>query len=183
MEGAVRGIPPAIRRRPLAKADDPRHAHHHRNDPICAHDRGLHAGELFRERDDLIDLPFSTAGTCSIAPGVPAVPTCGVRRFCAGANLFVASSSTYRGQAKQVANAIWGSTAAHVRYKHITVVDDDIDVHDYAACRLAVAWRCERGPRENDVVIMPATLDWGSTLDPQARSRHDPVAPVSGIAC
>jgi len=54
-----------------------------------------------------------------------------------GINLLIRMKSSYRNQAKQAANAIWGSSAAHVRYKHITVVDDDIDIHDYAA----VDWR------------------------------------------
>ena len=74
---------------------------------------------------------------------------------------------SYRGQAKQAANAIWGSSAAHVRYKHITVVDDDIDIHDYAAVDWAIAYRVNAG--ENDVVIMPATF--GAGLDPSTRRR------------
>jgi 4-hydroxy-3-polyprenylbenzoate decarboxylase len=58
-----------------------------------------------------------------------------------------------------------------VRYKHIIVVDDDIDVHDYAAVDWAVAWRVNAG--ENDVVIMPATFGLG--LDPSTRKRdRDP---------
>ena len=74
---------------------------------------------------------------------------------------------SYRGQAKQAANAIWGSSAAHVRYKHITVVDDDIDIHDYAAVDWAIAYRVNAG--ENDVIIMPATF--GAGLDPSTRRR------------
>jgi 4-hydroxy-3-polyprenylbenzoate decarboxylase len=74
---------------------------------------------------------------------------------------------SYRGQAKQAANAIWGSSAAHVRYKHVTVVDDDIDIHDYAAVDWAVAYRVNAG--ENDIVIMPATF--GAGLDPSTRRR------------
>ena len=74
---------------------------------------------------------------------------------------------SYRGQAKQAANAIWGSSAAHVRYKHITVVDDDIDIHDYAAVDWAIAYRVNAG--EDDIVIMPATF--GAGLDPSTRRR------------
>jgi 4-hydroxy-3-polyprenylbenzoate decarboxylase len=75
--------------------------------------------------------------------------------------------SSYRNQAKQAANAIWGSSAAHVRYKHITVVDDDIDIHDYAAVDWAIAHRVNAG--ENDIIIMPSTF--GAGLDPSTRKR------------
>jgi 4-hydroxy-3-polyprenylbenzoate decarboxylase len=54
-----------------------------------------------------------------------------------------------------------------VRYKHVTVVDDDIDIHDYAAVDWAIAHRVNAG--ENDVVIMPATFGLG--LDPSTRKR------------
>jgi 3-polyprenyl-4-hydroxybenzoate decarboxylase len=54
-----------------------------------------------------------------------------------------------------------------VRYKHVTVVDDDIDIHDYAAVDWAIAYRVNAG--ENDVVIMPATFGLG--LDPSTRKR------------
>src|SRR2546430_17036462 len=74
---------------------------------------------------------------------------------------------SYRNQAKQAANAVWGSSAAHVRYKHITVVDDDIDIHDYAAGDWAIAHRVNAG--ENDGVIMPGTFGMG--IDPPGRKR------------
>ncbi len=51
--------------------------------------------------------------------------------------------------------------------KHITVVDDDIDIHDYAAVERAVAYRVNAG--EDDIVIMPSTFGLG--LDPSARRR------------
>jgi len=85
----------------------------------------------------------------------------------AGINALVRMQQSYRGQAKQAANALWGSTAAHVRYKHVTVVDDDIDIHDYAAVDWAIAHRVNAG--ENDIVIMPGTFGLG--LDPSTRRR------------
>ena len=91
--------------------------------------------------------------------------------------------ASYRNQAKQAANAIWGSSAAHVRYKHITVVDDDIDIHDYAAVDWAIAYRVNAG--EDDIIIMPSTF--GAGLDPSTRKRDRNAdacsAPASGIAC
>lgn len=84
-----------------------------------------------------------------------------------GVNLNVSIKQTYRNQAKQVANALWGSSAAHVRYKHVTVVDEDIDIHDYSAVDWAIAYRVNAG--EDDIVIMPSTFGVG--LDPSTRKR------------
>jgi 4-hydroxy-3-polyprenylbenzoate decarboxylase len=99
--------------------------------------------------------------------GVPGITDVWCPPVHAGINLLVRMQQSYRGQAKQAANAIWGSSAAHVRYKHITVVDDDIDIHDYAAVDWAIAHRVNAG--ENDIVIMPATFGLG--LDPSTRKR------------
>jgi 4-hydroxy-3-polyprenylbenzoate decarboxylase len=99
--------------------------------------------------------------------GVPGITDVWCPPVHTGINLLLQMKQSYRGQAKQAANAIWGSSAAHVRYKHITVVDDDIDIHDYAAVDWAIAYRVNAG--ENDVVIMPATF--GAGLDPSTRRR------------
>jgi 4-hydroxy-3-polyprenylbenzoate decarboxylase len=99
--------------------------------------------------------------------GVPGITDVWCPPVQAGINLLIRMQQSYRGQAKQAANAIWGSSAAHVRYKHITVVDDDIDIHDYAAVDWAVAYRVNAG--EDDIVIMPATFGMG--LDPSTRRR------------
>jgi UbiD family decarboxylase len=99
--------------------------------------------------------------------GVPGVTDVWGQPVQMGTNLNVSIKQTYRNQAKQVANALWGSSAAHVRYKHVTVVDDDIDIHDYAAVDWAVAYRVNAG--ENDIVIMPSTFGVG--LDPSTRKR------------
>ncbi|MBI3435303.1 MAG: UbiD family decarboxylase [Proteobacteria bacterium] len=99
--------------------------------------------------------------------GVPGITDVWCPPVHAGINLLIRMKQSYRGQAKQAANAIWGSSAAHVRYKHVTVVDDDIDIHDYAAVDWAVAYRVNAG--ENDIVIMPATF--GAGLDPSTRKR------------
>ncbi|MYZ47116.1 UbiD family decarboxylase [Propylenella binzhouense] len=99
--------------------------------------------------------------------GVPGVTDVFCPPVQVGINLLVSIKQTYRNQAKQVANAIWGSSAAHVRYKHITVVDDDIDIHDYAAVDWAIAYRVNAG--EDDVIIMPSTF--GAGLDPSTRRR------------
>jgi UbiD family decarboxylase len=140
----------------------------HRNDPIL---RGTIEGSLpgsFSENAVCSSIMrAATAWNVLDRAGVPGITDVWCPPVHAGINLLISMKQSYRGQAKQAANAIWGSSAAHVRYKHITVVDDDIDIHDYAAVDWAIAYRVNAG--ENDVVIMPATF--GAGLDPSTRRR------------
>lgn len=140
----------------------------HRKDPIL---RGTIEGSMpgsFSENAMTSSIMRAgTAWNVLERAGVPGITDVWCPPVQAGINLLIQMKQSYRGQAKQAANAIWGSSAAHVRYKHITVVDDDIDVHDYAAVDWAVAYRVNAG--ENDVVIMPATF--GAGLDPSTRRR------------
>ena len=99
--------------------------------------------------------------------GVPGVVDVWCPPVQMGINTVVAIKQTYRNQAKQVGHALWGSAAANVRYKHVTVVDDDIDIHDYAAVDWAIAYRVNAG--EDDVLISPSTF--GAGLDPSTRKR------------
>ncbi len=99
--------------------------------------------------------------------GVPGVVDVWCPPVQMGINTVVAIKQTYRNQAKQVGHALWGSAAANVRYKHVTVVDDDIDIHDYAAIDWAMAYRVNAG--EDDVLISPSTF--GAGLDPSIRKR------------
>ncbi len=82
-----------------------------------------------------------------------------------GTTLMIQIRQTYRGQAKQAAAAIWGSNAAHMRYKHIWVVDEDVDIHDYGAIDWAYAYRVNAA--EDDIVFFPGTF--GSACDPSTR--------------
>ncbi len=97
--------------------------------------------------------------------GVPGVTDVHCPAANNGTTLIIQLRQTYRGQAKQAACAIWGSNAAHVRYKHIWVVDDDIDIHDYGALDWAFAYRVNAA--EDDIVFFPGTF--GSALDPSTR--------------
>lgn len=99
--------------------------------------------------------------------GVPGVVDVWCPPVQMGINTNVAIKQSYRNQAKQVAHALWGSSAANVRYKHVTVVDDDIDIHDYAAIDWAIAYRVNAG--EDDVIVAPSTF--GAGLDPSTRKR------------
>ncbi len=140
----------------------------HRHDPIL---RGCIEGSLpgsFSENAICSSIMrAATAWGVLDRAGVPGITDVWCPPVHAGINLLIQMKQAYRGQAKQAANAIWGSSAAHVRYKHITVVDDDIDIHDYAAVDWAIAYRVNAG--EDDIVIMPSTF--GAGLDPSTRRR------------
>jgi UbiD family decarboxylase len=140
----------------------------HRNDPIL---RGTIEGCMpgSYSENAMISSIFrsSTAWNVLDRAGVPGITDVWGPPVQAGMNLNIRMKQSYRGQAKQAANALWGSSAAHVRYKHVTVVDDDIDIHDYAAVDWAIAYRVNAG--ENDIVIMPDTFGLG--LDPSTRKR------------
>ncbi len=97
--------------------------------------------------------------------GVPGVTDVHAPAANNGTTLYIQLNQTYRGQAKQAACAIWGSSAAHVRYKHIMVVDKDIDIYDPGSLEWAYAYRVNAA--EDDVVFFPGTF--GSALDPSTR--------------
>lgn len=97
--------------------------------------------------------------------GVPGVTDVHCPAANNGTTLVIQIKQTYRGQAKQAAAAIWGSNSSHLRYKHIWVVDEDIDIHDYASLDWAFAYRVNAA--EDDIIFFPATF--GSLLDPSTR--------------
>jgi len=140
----------------------------HRHDPILRGTiEGCLPGSYSENAVGSSIMRAATAWNVLDRAGVPGITDVWCPPVQAGINILVRMQQTYRGQAKQAANALWGSTAAHVRYKHVTVVDDDIDIHDYAAVDWAIAHRVNAG--ENDIVIMPGTFGLG--LDPSTRRR------------
>jgi len=145
----------------------------HRKDPIL---RGTIEGTMPGSySENSVTSSIMRAGTAWNVldrAGVPGITDVWCPPVHAGVNCVVQVKQSYRGVAKQVANALWGSSAAHVRYKHVTVVDEDIDIHDYAAVDWAIAFRVNAG--EDDIVIMPSTF--GAGLDPSVRRRDRNVA-------
>jgi UbiD family decarboxylase len=140
----------------------------HRHDPILRGTiEGCLPGSYSENAVGSSIMRAATAWNVLDRSGVPGITDVWCPPVQAGINCLVRMQQSYRGQAKQAANALWGSTAAHVRYKHVTVVDDDIDIHDYAAVDWAIAHRVNAG--ENDIVIMPGTFGLG--LDPSTRRR------------
>ncbi len=140
----------------------------HRNDPIF---RGTIEGSMPGSNgENAICSSIMRSGTAwnvLDSAGVPGIVDVWCPPVQTGINIYVAIKQSYRNQAKQVANCLWGASAGHVRYKHVIVVDDDIDIHDYAAVDWAIANRVNAG--EHDIIIMPSTFGMG--LDPSTRKR------------
>lgn len=104
--------------------------------------------------------------------GIPGILDIRVPPATVCTNIFIKIHKTYRGQAKQIAAALWGSGAAHTRYKNVMIVDEDIDIYDYEALEWAFAYRVNAG--ENDLVVFPGCS--GSIMDPSTRLEdRDPV--------
>ena len=175
MEGPVRRVHRLRRRRQEPEADHPRHRHHppQQSDPARRIEGSL-PGSFSENGICSSIMRAATAWNVLDRAGVPGITDVWCPPVQTGINLLIRMKSSYRNQAKQAANAIWGSSAAHVRYKHITVVDDDIDIHDYAAVDWAIAHRVNAG--EDDIVIMRSTFGAGPrSLDAQARPQSGAV--------
>jgi 3-polyprenyl-4-hydroxybenzoate decarboxylase len=69
---------------------------------------------------------------------------------------------SHRGHAQQVANALWGCHLGNYAAKHVIVVDEDIDIHDWEAIEWALCYRVNAGL--GDVSFFAGT--GGSMLDP-----------------
>lgn len=74
----------------------------------------------------------------------------------------------YRGQAKQIANALWGSWAAEWMWKVVMVVDEDINIYNERSLQWAMCYRVD--PMKQDIVVMPGTR--GGALDP-SNTEHE----------
>jgi UbiD family decarboxylase len=72
---------------------------------------------------------------------------------------------TYRGQAKQMAYALVGSSLPFQSCKNIIVVDDDIDIYNFEAIQWAIDYRVN--PGENSIAIIPGMPALG--FDPSQR--------------
>lgn len=73
----------------------------------------------------------------------------------------------FRGHAKQVAAALWGSSAAQYLFKFVVVVEDDTDIWNKRSVEEAISYRVNAA--ENDIIIFPGSF--GAVLDPSTRRR------------
>jgi len=150
-----------------------------RNDPIL---RGTQEGTLpgsYNENSMMSSIQRAAiAWNILQQQGVPGVSNVHVHPVTNGTNVCVAINKQYQGHAKHVAAALWGSGAAQWRYKHVIVVDDDIDISDYEQIDWAIAYRVNAG--KDDIVIFPGSF--GSTIDPSTPLEERDVAKLgSGI--
>src|SRR5438093_1503626 len=97
-----------------------------------------------------------------VGAGIPGIRDVYVHPITNGVNVCVKITKHYQGQPKQIAAALWGNAAAQYRYKHVWVVEDDIDVSSYEQIDWAVAHRVNAG--EGGIVIFPGSF--GSPIDP-----------------
>src|SRR6059036_405562 len=94
--------------------------------------------------------------------GIPGIRDVHVHPITNGVNICVQIKKHYQGQPKQIAAALWGNSAAQYRYKHVVVVEDDINPADDEQVEWAYANRVNAG--EGGVVIFPGIF--GSPIDP-----------------
>ncbi len=128
----------------------------HRNDPILrGQAEGMKPGVVseggyigFYSHAALLWNYLDNAGVRGVLDIVP-VPT-----------IVVKIHKMYEGHARQVAAAIWGSTMTMEFAKVITVVDEDVDIHNLRALELAVRNRVD--PKDQ-IVVWPNP---GYSLDP-----------------
>lgn len=71
----------------------------------------------------------------------------------------------FRGHAKQVAAALWGSSGAQYLFKIIIVVEEDTDIWNKRSIEETLSYRVNAA--ENDIVIFPGSF--GAVLDPSTR--------------
>ncbi|MDP6175346.1 MAG: UbiD family decarboxylase, partial [Rhodospirillales bacterium] len=135
----------------------------HRDDPVLT-------GALEGNRPGFpsVDRPLCAYSWSAIAwnmmedAGVPGVTDVWMVPVTTGTNIVVQIQKRYRGHARQVAHALWGTTAAQWFFKNVLVVEEDIDIRDPAQLDWAVAFRVNAG--RGDVWIDGPTM--GSLLDP-----------------
>jgi 4-hydroxy-3-polyprenylbenzoate decarboxylase len=94
--------------------------------------------------------------------GVPGITGVWAKQVTDGTVLRVQIHKNYRGHAKQVANALWGSPVSNYAAKMVVVTDDDIDIFDDEAVEWALAYRVNADM--GDISFFPGTF--GSMLDP-----------------
>ena len=135
----------------------------HRRDPIF---RGTLEGTLPGSYSE--NSVMSSVQRAAIAlniltqAGIPGVRDVFVPPITNGVNIVVQITKAYQGQPKQIAAALWGNSAAQYRYKHVTVVEDDIDPSSYEQVDWAFAHRVNAG--EDGIVVFPGIF--GSPIDP-----------------
>ena len=135
----------------------------HRDDPIY---RGVMEGSApgkLSESGYYVSASWCAAAWLALeSAGVPGVLDVWAPLVVIGTTVRVRIKKQYRGHAKQIANALWGSPVSNYMAKTVIVVDEDIDIFDDEAMEWAMAYRLN--PDMGDIQFFPGTF--GSMLDP-----------------
>ncbi len=94
--------------------------------------------------------------------GIPGIQDVFIHPITNGTNICVQIKKQYQGQPKQIACALWGSSAAQYRYKNVFVAEEDIDISSYSQLDWAFAYRMNA--LEGGITTFPGTF--GSPIDP-----------------
>jgi len=94
--------------------------------------------------------------------GVTGVTDVWIPPVTSGTHVIVQIHKNYRGHAEQVASALWGWSISQFAFKHVIVVEEDIDIRDPEHVEWAIAYRVNAG--EDGIVTFGPTF--GSPLDP-----------------
>jgi 4-hydroxy-3-polyprenylbenzoate decarboxylase len=133
----------------------------HRDDPIF---RGTLEGmDHANPNEDSSMLVISLSAVAKNILESQGVP--GVLEVSAVPITLVKIKKMFRGHAKQVASALWGSSAAQYLFKFVIVVEEDTDIWNRRAVEGALSYRVNAA--EDDIVIFPGSF--GAVLDPSTR--------------
>jgi 4-hydroxy-3-polyprenylbenzoate decarboxylase len=151
----------------------------HRNDPIL---RGTQEGNMPGSYSE--NAVISSAQRAGIAwnvlvsAGIPGILDVYADPITCGINIYIKIRKQYQGQPKQIAAALWGNSAGQGRYKHVFVVEEDIDVTSYEQIDWAIAYRVNAG--HGGIVVFPGLF--GHPLDPSTPLEERDVSQLgSGI--
>lgn len=135
----------------------------HRNDPIL---RGTQEGNMpgsYSENAVISSVQRAAiAWNVLNAAGIPGILDIYADPITCGINIYIKIRKQYQGQPKQIAAALWGASAGQGRYKHVFVVEEDIDVTSYQQIDWAIAYRVNAG--HGGIVVFPGLF--GHPLDP-----------------
>lgn len=135
----------------------------YRNNPIyTSNDEGTSPGRWCESPYYTLPMKCALAWNALEAAGVPNILGVWGNPVACGNNLRVKIKKIYRGHAKQVACALWGTTISVYGAKNVIVVDEDIDIHNEEDIEWAFSYRVNA--EMGDIQFLHTCV--GSMLDP-----------------
>jgi UbiD family decarboxylase len=132
----------------------------HRHDPIF---QGSLEGHPINESHVMASVTkTATAWEALETAGITGIRDVATLPESASAHIVVSCKVSVPAQADWIASVLWGQSNAIWHWKHVIVVDDDIDAWDPQMVTWAIAWRVKAG---DDIKIWPRHR--GSPIDPR----------------